>query len=65
MSLSTNNTLKSLSINKYFILAICLFSFTVNASLKAVTDEGDIVILNSNGTWVYENDKVEKTTDIS
>lgn len=39
---------------KYFFIAICLISSAVNASTKAVTDEGDIVFLHANGTWEYE-----------
>lgn len=37
------------------LLIICLLSFSVNASQRAVTDEGNIVILNSNGTWEYNS----------
>jgi hypothetical protein len=49
---------------KYFALVICLLSFTVNAGQKAVTDEGDIVILKSDKTWVYENNSLDKVTEI-
>jgi hypothetical protein len=46
--------------NKYFILVACLFSFAVNASQKAITDEGEVVLLSPNGTWSYESDGSEK-----
>ena len=50
--------------NKYIFLVICMFSFAASASQKAVTDEGEIVILNTNGTWVYQNSGVEQTDQI-
>ena len=34
---------------------ICLLSLTLEASQRAVTDEGEIVILNDDGTWVFES----------
>jgi hypothetical protein len=47
--------------NKYLALTICFLSFSVYASQRAVTDEGNIVILNSDGTWEYESpEKIEK-----
>lgn len=49
---------------KYFALVIFLLSFTSNADQKAVTEEGDIVILNSNGSWEYVDNKVNKATEI-
>ena len=50
--------------NKYIFLVICMFSFAASASQKAVTDEGEIVILNTNGTWVYQNSGAEQTDQI-
>jgi hypothetical protein len=38
-------------------LLLCFFAFNVIAAQKAVTEEGDIVILNGDGTWLYEDDK--------
>jgi len=43
----------------YTILALCFFTFNAVASKKAITDEGDVVVLNDDGTWVYENGKAE------
>ena len=51
---------------KYFalVLYICLLSMTAHAIQRAVTDEGDIVILNENGTWSYENPETIKVYEI-
>ncbi len=49
---------------EYLVLAICLLSFTVHANQRAVTDEGDIVILNSDGTWEYESPNSNPTAEI-
>ena len=51
---------------KYFalVLFICLLSITSHAFQRAVTDEGDIVILNENGTWSYENSDTIKVNEI-
>ncbi|WP_019614887.1 hypothetical protein [Psychromonas ossibalaenae] len=38
----------------YLAALLFLVSFTTQASQRAVTEEGNIVILNDNGTWVYE-----------
>lgn len=43
----------------YTILALCFFAFNAVASKKAITDEGDVVVLNDDGTWIYENGKAE------
>ena len=43
----------------YTILALCFFTFNAVASKKAITDEGDVVVLNDDGTWIYENGKAE------
>lgn len=42
-----------------FSLSFLLLSFSVNsyAVQKAITDEGQIIILNSNNTWYFENSK--------
>jgi len=42
----------------YISLLLCLFVLNVTASQKGVTEEGDIVILNDDGTWVYEDASV-------
>ena len=52
------------SMKKYLALAICLLSMTAHASQRAVTDEGNIVILNENGTWAYESSDTSKITEI-
>jgi hypothetical protein len=44
----------------YIVLALCLFSLSAVASKKAITEEGDVVILKDDGTWVYENGKAEE-----
>lgn len=49
---------------RYLALAICLLSFAAYAGQKAVTDDGKIVILNSNGTWQYEDAGTIKKSDI-
>jgi hypothetical protein len=43
----------------YTILVLCFFAFSAVASKKAITDEGDVVVLNDDGTWIYENEKAE------
>ncbi|MCG8427870.1 MAG: hypothetical protein MI754_10985, partial [Chromatiales bacterium] len=40
---------------KYLGLILLLTVFSVGAAQQAVTDEGKIVILNSDGTWEYQN----------
>lgn len=41
---------------KFFItLAIGILAFGAMANIKAVTDAGDVVVLNDDGTWVYAN----------
>ncbi len=49
---------------KYFSLFICILSFTVSANQKAITDEGETVILKPNGAWEYENKAITKNTGI-
>lgn len=44
----------------YITLLFCVFTFNVNALTKAVTEEGDIVILNNDGTWQYEGEPSSK-----
>lgn len=41
----------------YITLLLCIFAFNALASKKAITDEGDVVILNDDGTWKYEDGK--------
>jgi hypothetical protein len=43
----------------YMILVLCFFAFSAVVNKKAITDEGDVVILNGDGTWIYENGKAE------
>lgn len=43
----------------YTILVLCFFALNATASKKAITDEGDVVVLNDDGTWIYENGKAE------
>jgi len=45
---------------KNLILAF-IFSISVYASQTAVTDTGDVIILNDNGTWKYK-DRVDATS---
>ncbi|MCL1057571.1 hypothetical protein L2729_06105 [Shewanella gelidimarina] len=45
-------------------LLLYFFAFNVIAAQKAVTEEGDIVILNGNGTWVYEDGKASHDIEI-
>lgn len=40
---------------------LMMIVFQVNASQKAVTEQGDVVVLHEDGTWAYEN-KTEVTT---
>ena len=51
---------------KYFI-GIIAYSFVIicNAQIKGITDQGENVLLFSNGTWKYENDSLNKLTTIS
>lgn len=49
---------------KYLTMMLCLFAFAANASQTATTDKGDIVILNSDGTWNYQNMEVQKPVEI-
>ena len=49
---------------KFLIIVLIFLSFKVNAGKRAVTDEGDIVILNNNGTWEYESIDKTKSTEI-
>ena len=39
-------------------ILLCLFTSSVIANQRGVTEEGDVVILNSDGTWFYENSKL-------
>jgi hypothetical protein len=48
---------------KLFVTIILLLAATSYASQKAITDTGEEVILNSDGTWEY-SDKARKATKI-
>jgi len=43
----------------YAVLALCFFTLSAIASKKAITEEGDVVVLNNDGTWVYESGKAD------
>jgi len=45
-------------------LLFLLLSLTTQASQKAITDEGDIVILNDDGTWVFESPDTVTSVEI-
>jgi hypothetical protein len=47
------------------ILFLCALPLTIGASQKAVTEEGDVVILNADGTWVYEDGSASRDFKIS
>ena len=50
---------------KLFIpLFFCMFTLSVQASQKGVTEEGDVVILSDDGTWFYENGELSQETEI-
>lgn len=49
---------------KYLTMMLCLFTLTANASQTATTDKGEIVILNNDGTWSYQNAEVQKQVEI-
>ena len=40
------------------ISILCLLALNVVASQKAITEEGDVVVLNDDGSWFYENGQV-------
>lgn len=46
------------------VLLIACLSFATYASQKAVTDEGEVVILNDDGTWVYNNPNQSAVNEI-
>lgn len=56
--------LRAFSMKKCLVFTICLLSFAAHASQRAVTDEGDVVILNSNGTWEYESPRTSTKSEI-
>lgn len=45
-------------------LLLCFFSMNVIAAQMAVTEEGDVVILNDDGTWHYEDGKSTQDIEI-
>jgi hypothetical protein len=48
----------------YTVLVLCFFTISAIASKKAITEEGDVVVLNNDGTWVYENGKADDNTPL-
>jgi hypothetical protein len=48
----------------YVVLALCFFTLSAIASKKAITEEGDVVVLNDDGTWVYENGKADEDVQL-
>ena len=44
---------------------MCFFTLNAVASKKATTDEGDVVVLNDDGTWVYENGRIENDIELA
>lgn len=48
-----------------FFCYFFIFSFSVLAVQKAVTEQGDIVLLNTNGTWQYEDEKTVITSELT
>lgn len=49
---------------KNLVLSLVFVSIVVSAQKKAVTDEGDVVLLNDNGTWTYQSKKPKKAQEI-
>lgn len=39
--------------------SLCFFAFNAVASKKVITDKGDVVVLDDDGTWIYENGKAK------
>ncbi|MFK5982092.1 MAG: hypothetical protein QM499_04180 [Flavobacteriaceae bacterium] len=48
-------------LNLVFFFAI---SITINAQIKAITDEGDAVFLFDDGSWEYENQEIISKSEI-
>jgi hypothetical protein len=46
------------------ILVLLLPVLLVNAQEKAVTEKGEVVVLNSNGTWEYLDNDITETIEI-
>lgn len=51
--------------NRFFILLLCLLTCSPIAAQRAVTDEGKIVILRSDGTWKFESPDSTPDTKIA
>lgn len=49
----------------YITLIFCILAFSAIASKKAVTEEGNVVILNGDGTWTYEDGKIYSDIEIA
>ncbi|NMP31832.1 hypothetical protein HII17_09670 [Thalassotalea sp. M1531] len=48
----------------FIVILLCLFSLNAFASQKAVTENGDVVILKEDGTWSYEEGKASAEIEI-
>jgi hypothetical protein len=48
----------------HITLLLCFFACSSIASNKAMTEEGDIVILNDDGTWTYEEGSASSEIEI-
>lgn len=49
----------------YIVLLLCFFTFSAVAGKKAMTEEGDVVILNDDGTWRYEEGKASDAIELA
>jgi len=45
-------------------ICLCLATVNVSAAQKAVTEQGDVVILSDNGTWFYEQSNLANDNKI-
>ncbi|MDU0354502.1 hypothetical protein RS130_11645 [Paraglaciecola aquimarina] len=45
-------------------VVLCLAALSVSASQKAMTEEGEVVILHDDGTWSYESSHAASDTEI-
>lgn len=46
------------------VVVMCCIAATAAAGMKAITDEGEVVILNDDGTWHYENKNAVKSSEL-
>ncbi len=49
----------------YLYLILCCLPFSAFAIQKAITDQGDVVILNDDGTWQYETNSTDSIPKIA